>query len=202
IQGSAVCAFDMEQVALIFSGRFKEQRNPESVWTPVQEDLIPKPRPGCCIGPSMPYNSSRSLPDDVLNFVKSHSLMEESVPSVGGFPWITRTLSRDQLTHIAVDTSCGIFGNETVIFLGSNSGIVLKYLLTPKLGIFEIDICKHSILLEEIQTYPADRCGQEEEDQRIIGLEVDKGSGSLIVVYSKCVVKVPLARCDRHNGCM
>ncbi|XP_075719933.1 semaphorin-6B isoform X2 [Rhinoderma darwinii] len=202
IQGSAVCVFDMEQVALIFSGRFKEQRNPDSVWTPVPEELVPKPRPGCCVRPSMPYNSSRSLPDEVLNFVKSHPLMEDSVPSVGGFPWITRTLSRDQLTHIAVDASCGIFGNETVLFLGSNSGIVLKYLLTPKLGVLERDIYKHNILLEEIQTYPADRCGEKEEEQRIVGLEVDKGSGSLLVVYSRCVVKVPLARCERHNGCI
>ncbi|KAM4050448.1 semaphorin-6B isoform 1-T2 [Anomaloglossus baeobatrachus] len=202
IQGSAVCVFDMEQVALIFSGRFKEQRTPDSVWTPVPEELVPKPRPGCCVRPSMPYNSSRSLPDDVLNFVKSHPLMEDSVPSVGGFPWITRTLSRDQLTHIAVDASCGLFGNETVIFLGSNSGIVLKYLLTLKLGVFESNIFKNSILLEEIHTYPADRCGEKEEEQRIVGLEVDKESGSLLVVYSRCMVKVPLARCDRYNGCI
>ncbi|XP_069820635.1 semaphorin-6B isoform X2 [Dendropsophus ebraccatus] len=202
IQGSAVCLFDMEQVALIFSGRFKEQRTPDSVWTPVPEELVPKPRPGSCVRPSMPYNSSRSLPDDVLNFVKSHTLMEDSVPSVGGIPWITRTLSRDQLTHIAVDTACGLFGNETVIFLGSNSGIVLKYLFTARLGAIESNIYKHSIMLEEIQTYPTDRCGEKEEEQRIIGLEVDKGSRSLLVVYSRCVVKVPLARCERHNGCM
>ncbi|KAG8594189.1 hypothetical protein GDO81_001117 [Engystomops pustulosus] len=202
IQGSAVCAFDMDKVALIFSGRFKEQRTAESVWTPVPEEIVPKPRPGCCVGPSMHYNSSRRLPDDVLNFVKSHPLMEDSVPSVGGFPWVTRTLSRDQLTHIAVDTSCGIFGNETIVFLGSNSGIVLKYLLTLKLGVFERDIYQHSILLEEILTYPSDRCGDKKEEQRIVGLEVDKGSKSLLVVYSKCVVKVPLARCDKHNGCM
>ncbi|XP_056428002.1 semaphorin-6B isoform X3 [Hyla sarda] len=202
IQGSAVCVFDMEQVALIFSGRFKEQRTSDSVWTPFPEELVPKPRPGSCVRPSMHYNSSRSLPDDVLNFVKSHPLMEDSVPSVGGVPWLTRTLSRDQLTHIAVDASCGIFGNETVIFLGSNSGIVLKYLLIPKLGIIESDIYKHSILLEEIKTYPTDRCGEKEDEQKIVGLEVDKGSGSLLVVYSRCVVKVPLARCDRHNGCM
>ncbi|KAG9480708.1 hypothetical protein GDO78_012264 [Eleutherodactylus coqui] len=202
IQGSAVCIFDMEQVALIFSGRFKEQRTADSVWTPIAEELVPKPRPGCCVRPSMPYNSSRSLPDDVLNFVKSHPLMEDSVPSVRGVPWITRTLSRDQLSHIALDTSCGVFGNETVIFLGSNSGIVLKYLLTPKLDVFETDVYKHSILLEEIQTFPADRCDEKEEEQRIVGLEVDKGSGSLLVVYSRCVVKVPLARCERHNGCV
>ncbi|XP_075060927.1 semaphorin-6B-like [Mixophyes fleayi] len=201
IQGSAVCVFDMQKVALIFSSRFKEQRSPDSVWTPVPEELVPLPRPGCCVTSSMHYNSSRSLPDEVLSFVKLHPLVEECVPSVGGSPWITRTLKRDQLTHLAVDTSCGIFGNETVLFLGSNSGIVLKYLLISKVYTSDTDNAKHSILLEEFQTYPADRCGEKEE-QKIIGLEVDKGSGSLLVVYSRCVVKVPLARCQRHNGCI
>lgn len=44
IPGSAVCAFDMTQVAAVFEGRFREQKSPESIWTPVPEDLVPKPR--------------------------------------------------------------------------------------------------------------------------------------------------------------
>lgn len=44
IPGSAVCAFDMEQLAGVFDGRFKEQKSPESIWTPVPDEVIPKPR--------------------------------------------------------------------------------------------------------------------------------------------------------------
>lgn len=44
IPGSAVCAFDMEQLAGVFDGRFKEQKSPESIWTPVADEVIPKPR--------------------------------------------------------------------------------------------------------------------------------------------------------------
>lgn len=44
IPGSAVCAFDMEQLAAVFEGRFKEQKSPESIWTPVADEVIPKPR--------------------------------------------------------------------------------------------------------------------------------------------------------------
>lgn len=44
IPGSAVCAFDMQQLARVFEGRFKEQKTPESIWTPVPEELVPKPR--------------------------------------------------------------------------------------------------------------------------------------------------------------
>uniref|UniRef100_A0A8D2NVW4 Sema domain-containing protein n=1 Tax=Zosterops lateralis melanops TaxID=1220523 RepID=A0A8D2NVW4_ZOSLA len=46
IPGSAVCAFDMAQVAAVFEGRFREQKSPESIWTPVPEDMVPKPRLG------------------------------------------------------------------------------------------------------------------------------------------------------------
>ncbi|KAM5192185.1 semaphorin-6B [Mantella aurantiaca] len=202
IHGSAVCIFDMEQVDLMFSGRFKEQRNPDSIWTPVTEELVPSPRPGCCVDSSMTYNSSRTLPDEVLSFIKSHPLVEDSIPPLGSSPWITRTLTRDQLTHLAVDTSCGIFGNETILFLGLNSGVVLKYHLNPNADETDFDHSKKSILLEEIQTYPADRCGKKDEPQWILSLEVDKESGSLLVAYTRCVVKVPLARCQKHNGCI
>lgn len=44
IPGSAVCAFDMEQLAGVFDGRFKEQKSPESIWTPVPDEALPKPR--------------------------------------------------------------------------------------------------------------------------------------------------------------
>ena len=44
IPGSAVCAYDMEEVANTFTGRFKEQKSPDSTWTPFPEEKVPKPR--------------------------------------------------------------------------------------------------------------------------------------------------------------
>lgn len=44
ITGSAVCAFYMDDIEKAFSGKFKEQRNSESVWTPVPDEQVPKPR--------------------------------------------------------------------------------------------------------------------------------------------------------------
>lgn len=44
IPGSAVCVFDMQQLAHVFEGRFKEQKSPESIWTPVPDEVVPKPR--------------------------------------------------------------------------------------------------------------------------------------------------------------
>lgn len=51
-------------------------------------------RPGCCASPGMRYNSSSTFPDEILNFVKTHPLMDEAVPSLGNVPWILRTMSR------------------------------------------------------------------------------------------------------------
>jgi hypothetical protein len=54
-------------------------------------------RPGCCAVPGTQYNSSSALPDDILQFVKTHPLMDEAVPSLGHAPWIVRTLMRSVL---------------------------------------------------------------------------------------------------------
>jgi len=54
IPGSAVCAFDMEELAGVFEGRFKEQKSPESIWTPVPDDVIPKPRCGWLLSMNAP----------------------------------------------------------------------------------------------------------------------------------------------------
>lgn len=34
----------MQQLAHVFEGRFKEQKSPESIWTPVPDEAVPKPR--------------------------------------------------------------------------------------------------------------------------------------------------------------
>ena len=44
ITGSAVCVFYMDDIERVFNGKFKEQRNSESAWTPVPEEMVPKPR--------------------------------------------------------------------------------------------------------------------------------------------------------------
>ncbi|XP_068942878.1 semaphorin-6B [Petaurus breviceps papuanus] len=201
IPGSAVCAFDMGQVAAVFEGRFREQKSPESIWTPVPEELVPKPRPGLCAAPGMPYNASTAFPDEILNFVKTHPLMDEAVPSLGHAPWIVRTLARHQLTRVAVDTGAGPWGNQTVVFLGSDTGTVLKFLIRPNSS--PRGPAEQSVFLEEFETYRPDRCGRgPEESRRLLSLEIDPTAGALLVAFPRCVVRVPVARCQQHSGCM
>ncbi|NXN23295.1 SEM6B protein, partial [Nycticryphes semicollaris] len=205
IPGSAVCAFDMTQVAAVFEGRFREQKSPESIWTPVPEDMVPKPRPGCCASPGMRYNSSSTFPDEILNFVKTHPLMDEAVPSLGNVPWILRTMSRYQLRKIVVDNAAGPWGNHTVVFLGSSTGTVLKFLIQPNASTSPAPAPpgSQSIFLEEFETYQPGRCGRDTEDERrLLGLELDKAAGSLLLAFPPCVARVPVARCQQHSGCM
>uniref|UniRef100_A0A8C5PTJ2 Semaphorin 6A n=1 Tax=Leptobrachium leishanense TaxID=445787 RepID=A0A8C5PTJ2_9ANUR len=200
IPGSAVCAYDMADIASVFTGRFKEQKSPDSTWTPVPDERVPKPRPGCCAGSATveKYAASNDLPDDTLNFIKTHPLMDEAVPSIINRPLFLRTMVRYRLTKIAVDTAAGAYQNHTVVFLGSEKGIILKFLARTGYSGFLSD----SLFLEEINVYNPEKCSYDgTDDKRIIGMQLDKQSNSLYVAFSTCVIWVPLARCERHMKC-
>ncbi|XP_054858320.1 semaphorin-6D isoform X7 [Eublepharis macularius] len=199
IPGSAVCAFSMDDIEKVFKGRFKEQKTPDSVWTAVPEEKVPRPRPGCCAkhGPAEAYKTSIDFPDETLSFIKSHPLMDSAVPSVIEEPWFTKTRVRYRLTAVAVDHSAGPYQNYTVIFVGSEAGVVLKIL--AKTRAFSLN---DSVLLEEIDAYNHAKCnGDSEDDQRVISLQLDKEHHALFVAFSSCVVRIPLSRCERHGSC-
>ncbi|XP_060894648.1 semaphorin-6A isoform X3 [Labrus mixtus] len=199
IPGSAVCAYDMAEVANTFTGRFKEQKSPDSTWTPFPEERVPKPRPGSCAGtPSLErYKVSNEFPDDTLNFIKVHPLMDEAVPSIANRPWFLKTMVRYRLTRIVVDNEAGPYNNQTVVFLGSEKGIILKFLAKMNNGFLN-----DSLFLEELNVYNPDKCSIDGvEDKRIVGMQIDSKSHALWVAFTSCVVKVPLSRCERHGRC-
>ncbi|XP_029903974.1 semaphorin-6D isoform X2 [Myripristis murdjan] len=199
IPGSAVCAFSMADIEKVFRGRFKEQKTPDSVWTPFPEEKLPKPRPGCCAGhgPAEAFKSSIEFPDDTLQFIKSHPLMDTAVPSIGDEPWFTKTRVRYRLTALAVDNTAGPYRNYTVVFIGSEAGVILKVLAkTSSLSLND------SLLLEEIDVFNKAKClSSREDDKRVLALHVDKDMHSLYVAFSSCVIRVPLSRCERHSSC-
>ncbi|XP_034554463.1 sema domain, transmembrane domain (TM), and cytoplasmic domain, (semaphorin) 6E isoform X2 [Notolabrus celidotus] len=199
ITGSAVCAFYMDDIEKAFSGKFKEQKNSESAWTPVLEEQVPKPRPGCCAGEgsAAAYKSSTTFPDETLTFIKSYPLMDESVPSVNDRPYFTRTTSRFKLTQIAVDTSAGPYKNYTVVFLGSDNGHVLKILASTE----GANASFNTQVLEDIDVYNPNKCNVRGEDRRVLGLELDRDHHALFVAFSGCVIRVPLSRCSDYSSC-
>uniref|UniRef100_A0A8C1V1I2 Sema domain, transmembrane domain (TM), and cytoplasmic domain, (semaphorin) 6D, like n=1 Tax=Cyprinus carpio TaxID=7962 RepID=A0A8C1V1I2_CYPCA len=199
IPGSAVCAFSMADIEKAFHGRFKEQKTADSVWTPFPEEKLPKPRPGCCAGhgSAESYKTSIEFPDETLQFIKSHPLMDASVPSIGDEPWFTKTRVRYRLTALTVDNTAGPQKNYTVVFIGSEAGIVLKVLAkTSPLSLND------SILLEEIDVFNQAKClSSNEDDRRILSFHLDKDTHTLYVAFSSCVVRIPLSRCERHSSC-
>ncbi|XP_019955075.2 semaphorin-6D isoform X4 [Paralichthys olivaceus] len=199
IPGSAVCAFSMADIEKVFWGRFKEQKTPDSVWTPYPEEKLPKPRPGSCSGhgPAASFKSSIEFPDDTLQFIKSHPLMDTAVPSIGDEPWFTKTRVRYRLTSLAVDNEAGPHKNYTVVFIGAESGVVLKVLAkTTSVSLND------SLLLEEIDVFNRAKClSNHEDDKRVLSLHVDKDTHSLYVAFSSCVIRIPLSRCERHTSC-
>ncbi|XP_077324578.1 semaphorin-6D isoform X3 [Lithobates pipiens] len=199
IPGSAVCAFTMDDIEKAFRARFKEQKTPDSVWTAVPEDKVPKPRPGCCArhGFAEGYRSSTEFPDETLAFIKSHPLMDSAVPSISEEPWFTKTRVRYRLTAVAVDHLAGPYLNYTVIFVGSEAGIVLKIL--AKTNPFSLN---DSVLLEEIDAYNRAKCyGGNDEDRKVLSLQMDKDHHAIFVAFSGCIVRLPLSRCERYGSC-
>ncbi|XP_057344770.1 semaphorin-6D isoform X4 [Manis pentadactyla] len=199
IPGSAVCAFSMDDIEKVFKGRFKEQKTPDSVWTAVPEDKVPKPRPGCCAkhGLAEAYKTSIDFPDETLSFIKSHPLMDSAVPPIADEPWFTKTRIRYRLMAVAVDHTAGPYQNYTVIFVGSEAGVVLKVL--AKTTPFSLN---DSVLLEEIEAYNHAKCNAEnEEDRKVISLQLDKDHHALYVAFSSCVIRIPLSRCEHYGSC-
>lgn len=198
ITGSGVCAFYMDEIEKVFNGKFKEQKTTESAWTPIPEEKVPVPRPGCCagFGSAASYKTSNEFPDETLSFIKSFPLLDEAVPSITGTPWFTKTTSRYKLTQIAADTSAGPYRNYTVLFLGSEDGKILKVLT----GTTENSTVE-TVLLEEINVYNQDRCGGKMDDGRILGLQLDRDNHALFVAFSSCIIRVPLSRCELYGTC-
>ncbi|XP_075593193.1 semaphorin-6C isoform X2 [Balearica regulorum gibbericeps] len=219
IPGSAVCAFYLADVERAFEGPFAEPRGAAGTWTPVPEDRVPRPRPGCCagMGPAAGVVTSGDFPDETLAFAKEHPLLHGAVAPAGGRPLFTRTGTR--LTQLAVDTGAGPRGNQTVLFLGAEDGRVLKVLAaarhpgatqhpggTAAPGDSQEpgdsrDVGSETLLLEEISLYDPGRCRGPRGASRVLGLELHPPGRELYVAFAGCLVRLPLSRCARHGAC-
>lgn len=100
IPGSAVCAFDMEQLARVFDGRFKEQKSPESIWTPVPDEVIPKPRCRCLSSMHTPVLRLLSANCKEENRIIYNVLSVQSCSSQIGLDLITK----ENTHHTSNDT--------------------------------------------------------------------------------------------------
>ncbi|XP_046999148.1 semaphorin-1A [Schistocerca americana] len=192
ISGSAVCAFSLQDITDTFEGNFKEQAELNSNWLPVQSAKVPDPRPGQCV------NDSRTLPDLTLNFIKTHSLMDESVPSFFGQPVVIRTSFHYRFSQIAVDPQIKTPGGKAydVLFIGTDNGKVIKAVNADAADTTER---VSPVVIEEVQVFPT--------HMPVRGLKVVRDpalpDGRLVVVADTEVQALRLHRCysDKILSC-
>ncbi|CRL00146.1 CLUMA_CG013422, isoform A [Clunio marinus] len=118
--GSAVCSFDIGEIQTTFKGKFKEQASSNSAWLPVLNSKVPEPRPGTCV------EETASLPDTVVNFIRSHPLMDKPVNHEHNNPVFYK---RDLVfTKLAVDKIRNQLTNQEfkVHYVGTNNGRIYK----------------------------------------------------------------------------
>ncbi|XP_049280162.1 semaphorin-1A-like isoform X1 [Anopheles funestus] len=196
IAGSAICAFSLQEISDTFEGNFKEQSGLNSNWLPVNPLKVPDPRPGSC------HNDSRTLPDLTLNFKKTHSLMDETVPAFFGSPILTRVSTMYRFTAIAVDPQIKTPGGKTydVIFVGTDHGKILK---TVNAESADSNKKVTSVVIEEIDALQTNEPIRTLEIVRTTQYDTPKdGSyddGKLIIVTDTTVLAIKLHRCSSEK---
>lgn len=193
IPGSAVCAFTFQDIMDTFEGPFKGQASVNANWLPVQGTKVPEPRPGQCV------KDSSTLPDVTLNFIKTHSLMDEAVPAFFGQPIIISTSFHysGRFTSIAVDAQVRTPDGKSydVLFIGTDDGKVIKAVNTKSADSYqEVD----PFIIEEISVFPSHIA--------VTSLQVIKPRGKpprLLVGSRSMIHSISLNRCytDKSVSC-
>ncbi|XP_075168042.1 semaphorin 1b [Haematobia irritans] len=192
IPGSAICAFNIDDIMDAFEGRFKSQKDSQSQWLPVQEELVPDPRPGQCVP------DSRTLSSIGVNFIKNHPLMETSVPAVFGRPLLTKVHLYHRLTSIAIDGQVRALNGDyhDVIYTGTDDGKVTKFINIPtasNVGSAATIENLKTVLISELQVLPVGTPVRE--------LIVSSKTNTLLVVSDGSLVTVPLHHCSNIIDC-
>ncbi|XP_053967128.1 semaphorin-1A isoform X1 [Anastrepha ludens] len=193
IPGSAVCAFNVNDIMDAFEGSFKSQKDSQSQWLPIQDEQVPEPRPGKCV------EDSRMLSSIAVNFAKTHPLMETAVPAVYGRPLLTKVNLHHRLTTIAIDAQIVALNGEyyDVIYSGTDDGRITKFINIPtpsQTGTSaSVDKLK-TVLISEMQVLPLGVPVRE--------LVVSSKSNRLLVVSDGSLVTVPLHHCAHIVDCL
>ncbi|XP_026815096.1 semaphorin-2A isoform X1 [Rhopalosiphum maidis] len=185
LMGSAICTFRLEDIDHAFAGRFKEQASSTSAWLPVLSTKVPEPRPGQCV------NDTETLPDSVLNFIRSHPLMDEAVAHKDNEPvFYMRDLF---FTRLVVDVlDYVVFGNHlhyTVYYAATNEGRVYKVVQW-----YNDEGVPGSALLDIFDIMPG---------LPITAMEISRKHKALYVASDESVRQIYLSMCThRYDSCL
>ena len=168
--------FSVDDLTSSFEGDFKQQATVNSNWLPLGGTSVPNPRPGRC------HNSSSTLPESSLHFIKNHCLMDRAVASSPASPVFLRSGESELLTRLVIQPGVRDLAGvaRDLFYVGTNRGRVLR-IVTDKAGPGQV--------LEEIQVFPS--------PTPVLDLVLPSPSSPLLLVVSADRVhSLPLVRCN------
>uniref|UniRef100_A0A671PGT5 Semaphorin-4G-like n=1 Tax=Sinocyclocheilus anshuiensis TaxID=1608454 RepID=A0A671PGT5_9TELE len=182
VKMSAVCQYSLRDVQTAFDGPYMELQ--DTKWREYT-GKVPEPRPGSCITDqhrALLINSSRDLPDNVLNFARRHALMSRQIQPVGGRPVLLQRSA--DYTKIAVKQVVGLDGRVyDMLFIGTDEGWLHR----------AVKIRNRVHIIEELQLF--------KKKQPINNMVISQKQNSIYVSASTGVVQVPLSSCERYTSC-
>uniref|UniRef100_A0A8C0F9W5 Sema domain-containing protein n=1 Tax=Bubo bubo TaxID=30461 RepID=A0A8C0F9W5_BUBBB len=177
----SVCAYSMKNIQEVFSkGSYK---GPVTVEHSRVKWMVYRGRSSIDnFARSVGYNTSSDLPDKVLQFVRDHPLMDNSVNPIGNRPVLLKRGS--SYTWIGVGRVTGLDKQTyNVMFLGADDGYLHKA--------FNCD--GEMFIVEELQLFLS--------PEPVQSLRLSSEKGMLYIGSPSRVVQVPASACHRYKRC-
>ncbi|XP_063783004.1 semaphorin-3E [Pseudophryne corroboree] len=187
-KGYAVCVYHMANIREAFNGPYAHKEGPEYHWS-MYEGKVPYPRPGSCASKvnGGHYGTTKDYPDETLRFARSHPLMYESIKPVHKRPIHVKVDGKYNLKQIAVDKVEAEDGQYHVMFLGTDSGIVLKVITIYNQ---ETDTMEE-VILEELQVF--------KNSEPVVAMEISAKRQQLYIGSKSSVAQVKLHHCEMYG---
>uniref|UniRef100_UPI001A9EAF64 semaphorin-3E n=1 Tax=Ictidomys tridecemlineatus TaxID=43179 RepID=UPI001A9EAF64 len=149
-RGHAICVYHMSSIRAAFNGPYAHKEGPEYHWS-LYEGKVPYPRPGSCASKvnGGRYGTTKDYPDDAIRFARSHPLMYQSIKPAHKKPILVKTDGKYNLKQIAVDRVEAEDGQYDVLFIGTDTGIVLKIITIYNQETESME----EVILEELQIF-------------------------------------------------
>ncbi|XP_074157498.1 semaphorin-5B [Sminthopsis crassicaudata] len=179
IAASAVCAFNLSAISQAFNGPFRYQENPRAAWLP-----IANPIPNFQCGTLRDVGPNENLTERSLQDAQRLFLMSEVVQPVTPDPCVTQDSVR--FSHLVVDLVQGKDTLYHVLYIGTESGTILKALSTASRSL-------RGCYLEELQVLPPGR------REPLRSLRILHSARALFVGLKDGVVRIPLERCAAYR---
>lgn len=175
IQGSAICAFNLSAINAAFSGPFKYQETPSSIWE--HKELQFKHQFEC------KFNPTSSLRHDILNSAHRFQLMNDAVQPITIHPLYT---SHEKLIHITVDFIPTKFHNKVqIVFVSTAENLIKKLSILP-----------HTKETCVVEIWESD-LGQ---NYKILTLQFIKQAESIYMGTKNSIIRIPVQHCSRHES--